>query len=68
MGLKGQIVLLFWCIIPKGKKLKPKQLDQLPLVYFLIYSVRILGFPLIAKNALLWGRNLIMGKGGVFGV
>jgi hypothetical protein len=23
--------------------------------------------PLIAKNTLLWGRNLIMGKGGVSG-
>jgi hypothetical protein len=34
-------------------------------------SVRILGWffdqnPLIAKTALLWGRNLILEKGGVF--
>jgi hypothetical protein len=34
MGLEGQIVLLFWCLMPKGEKLKPKQLDQLSLVNF----------------------------------
>jgi hypothetical protein len=34
MRLKGQIVLLFWCLMPKGEKLRPKQLDQLPLVNF----------------------------------
>jgi hypothetical protein len=26
--LKGQLVLLFWCLMPKGEKLRPKQLDQ----------------------------------------
>jgi hypothetical protein len=34
-------------------------------------SVRFLVFdqnPLIAETILLWGRNLIMGKGGVFGI
>jgi hypothetical protein len=34
MGLRGQIVLLFWCLMPKGEKLRSKQLDQLPLVKF----------------------------------
>jgi hypothetical protein len=34
MGLKGQIVLLFWCSMPKGEKLRQKQLNQLPLVNF----------------------------------
>jgi hypothetical protein len=34
MGLKGQIVLLFWCLMPMGEKVMPKQLDQLPPVYF----------------------------------
>jgi hypothetical protein len=24
----------FWCLMPKGEKLRPKQMDQLPLVYF----------------------------------
>jgi hypothetical protein len=34
MELIGQLVLLFWCLMPKGEKLRPKQLDQLPLVNF----------------------------------
>jgi hypothetical protein len=33
MVLKGQIVLLFWCLMPKGEKVTSKQLDQLPSVY-----------------------------------
>jgi hypothetical protein len=28
MGLKGQKGLPFWCFMPKGKKLRPKQMDQ----------------------------------------
>jgi hypothetical protein len=24
----------FWCLMPKGEKLRPKQMDQLPLVEF----------------------------------
>jgi hypothetical protein len=28
MGLKGPKVLLFWCLMPKGEKLRPKQMDQ----------------------------------------
>jgi hypothetical protein len=24
-------MILFWCLMPKGEKLRPKQLDQLPL-------------------------------------
>jgi hypothetical protein len=56
--------------MPEEEKLRPKQLDQQPLVKF----SKILGFyqnPLIAKTALLWGRNSIKSslnaKGGVFG-
>jgi hypothetical protein len=48
------LVLLFWCLMPTGEKLRPKQLDQLPLVnFFKKLSVSILGFfvqnPLMAK-------------------
>jgi hypothetical protein len=61
----------FWCFMPKGKKLRPKQMDQLPLVNFENNRVRTfeLIYTLIAKFGLLWGRILIMGKGGggVFG-
>jgi hypothetical protein len=69
MGLRGQIVLLFWCLLPKGEKLRPKQLDQLPLVEFKGLVKVYLVFdqnPLIAKIDLLRGINLIMEKGGVF--
>jgi hypothetical protein len=68
MGLKSQIILLFWCLLPKREKLRPKQLDQSTTCEFQKFSVRFLVFdqnPLIAKIVLLWGRNLIMGKGGV---
>jgi hypothetical protein len=69
MGLACQIVLLFWCLMPKGENLRPKQLDQLPLVNFKILVLVYLFFdqnPSISKTALLWGRNLIMGKRGSF--
>jgi hypothetical protein len=54
----------------KGEKLRPKQLDQLPLVIF-FQKIEVWAYlvfyqnPLIAKTTLLWGRNLIMRKGGV---
>jgi hypothetical protein len=55
--------------MPKGENLRQKQLDQLPLVNFKILVLVYLVFyqnTFISKTALLWGRNLIMGKGGVF--
>jgi hypothetical protein len=55
--------------MPKGEKLRPKQLDQPTTCEFQNFSVRFLVFdqnPLIAKIVLLWGRNLIMGKRGSF--
>jgi hypothetical protein len=27
-------MILFWCLMPKGEKLRLKQMDQLPLVNF----------------------------------
>jgi hypothetical protein len=55
--------------MPKGEKLRPKQMDQLPLENFENSRVRIFGLPntLIAKFGLLWGEFIIMGKEGVFG-
>jgi hypothetical protein len=63
-------MISFWCLIPKGEKLRPKQMDQPPLVNFESTRVRIFLFvqnALIAQFGLLWGRILIMEKGGVFG-
>jgi hypothetical protein len=69
-GVKGPRMILFWCLMPKGEKLRPKQMDQLSLVNFKNNRVRIFWFvqnTLIAKFGLLWGRILILGKEGVFG-
>jgi hypothetical protein len=41
MGLKRPKVIPFWCLMPKGEKLRPKQMDQLPLVNFENNRVRI---------------------------
>jgi hypothetical protein len=64
------LVLPFWCVMPKGEKLRPKQLDQLPLVNFnKKFSVRILGFlskPSYCKNYSLMGEKLDYGKKGSF--
>jgi hypothetical protein len=55
--------------MPKGEKLRPKQMNQLPLENFEKSRVRTFWFvqnTLIAKFGLLWGESMIMGKGGVF--
>jgi hypothetical protein len=64
----------FWCLMPKGEKLRPKQeMDQLPLENFENSRVRTFDLSkysyclLLSKVGLLWGECLIMGKGGVFG-
>jgi hypothetical protein len=33
-------MILFWCLMPKREKLRPKQMDQLPLVNFEKNKVR----------------------------
>jgi hypothetical protein len=60
----------FWCFMPKGEKLRPKQMDQLPLENYENKRVRTLDlskYSYLSKFGLLWGECLIMGKGGVFG-
>jgi hypothetical protein len=59
----------FWCLIPKGEKLRPKQMDQLPLVNFENNRVRTFDLSkilLVQNFGLLWERILIMGKTGSF--
>jgi hypothetical protein len=56
--------------MPKGEKLRPKQMDQLPLENFENNRVRTFDlskYSYLSKFGLLWGECLIMGKGGVFG-
>jgi hypothetical protein len=56
--------------MPKGDKLRPKQMDQLPLEYFENSRVRIFDLSkiLLLQNLVSCGGEfMIMGKGGVFG-
>jgi hypothetical protein len=61
----------FWCLMPKGEKLRPKQMDQLPLVNFENNRVRTFDLSKILSYCKIWslvGENFfIMGKWGVFG-
>jgi hypothetical protein len=69
MRLKGQIVLLFWCLMPKGEKLRPKQQDQPTTCDFKVFCVRILGVrskPSYCKNCSLMGEKFDYGKRGSF--
>jgi hypothetical protein len=63
----------FWCLMPKGEKLRPKQeMDQLPLENFENSRVRVFVLSkfsyclFLSKVGLLWGEWLIMGKRGSF--
>jgi hypothetical protein len=63
-------MILFWCLMPKGEKLRPKQMDQLPFENFENSRVRIfdLSKMLLLQNSVSCvGEFMIMGKGGVFG-
>jgi hypothetical protein len=58
----------FWCLMPKGKKLRQKQMDQLPLVNFENNRVRTFDLSKYSncKFGLLWGRIIDYGKKGEF--
>jgi hypothetical protein len=64
----------FWCLMPKGEKLRPKQANgTATLENFVNSRVRTFDLSkysyclLLSKVGPLWGECLIMGKGGVFG-
>jgi hypothetical protein len=59
----------FWCLMPKGEKLRPKQMDQLPLENFENSRVRIFDLSkiLLLQNLVSYaGEFMIMGKRGSF--
>jgi hypothetical protein len=61
-------MISFWCLMPKGEKLRPKQMDQLPLVNFENNRVRTfdLSKMLLLQNLVSCGGEFMtMGKGGV---
>jgi hypothetical protein len=46
-------MITFWCLMPKGEKLRPKQMDQLPLE-----NLRIL--KRVELELLFWQNTLIV--------
>jgi hypothetical protein len=69
MGLKGPKMIPFWCLMPKGEKLRPKQMDQLPFENFENSRVRIFDLSkiLLLQNLVSCGGEfMIMGKRGSF--
>jgi hypothetical protein len=55
----------FWCLMPKGEKLRPKQMDQLPLENFENSRVSIFDLSkiLLLQNLVSFGGEfMIMGK------
>jgi hypothetical protein len=71
MGLKGQKGLPFWCLMPKGEKLRQKQMDQ-PTTCEISKNVELEALYLI-KTLLLQNRSLrgevsLWEKGGVCGI
>jgi hypothetical protein len=52
----------FWCLMPKGEKLRLKQMDQLPLENFENSRVRIFDLSkiLLLQNLSLVGENLLL--------
>jgi hypothetical protein len=69
-GVKGPKMIPFWCLMPKGEKLRPKQMDQLPLVNFENNRVRTFDLSkiLLLQNLVSCGREFwLWEKGWVFG-
>jgi hypothetical protein len=69
-GVKGPIMIPFWCLMPKGEKLRPKKMDQLPLENFENSRVRTFDLSkiLLLQNLVSCGENSwLWEKGGVFG-
>jgi hypothetical protein len=62
-------MILFWCLMPKGEKLRPKQMDQLPLENFENSRVRVFDLSkiLLLQNLVSYGGEfMIMAKRGCF--
>jgi hypothetical protein len=72
MGLKGPRLIPFWCLMPKGEKIRPKQqMDKLPLENFENSRIELLICPksLIVSFVKSWplvGRMVDYGKKGEF--
>jgi hypothetical protein len=61
-------MILFWCLMPKGEKLRPKQMDQLPLVNFENNRVRTFDLSkiLLLQNLVSCGGEFYITEKGEF--
>jgi hypothetical protein len=52
-------MISFWCLMPKGEKLRPKQMDELPLVNFENNRVKTFDLSkiLLLQNLISYGEN-----------
>jgi hypothetical protein len=72
MGLKGPRLIPFYCLMPKGEKIRPKQeMDQLPLENFENSRIELLicqKYLIVSfvKSWPLMGRMVVYGKKGEF--
>jgi hypothetical protein len=68
-GVLGPIMIPFWCLMPKGEKLRPKQMDQLPLLENFENS-RVRAFDLLkysyCQNLVSCGENVWLWEKGEF--
>jgi hypothetical protein len=63
-------MILFWCLMPKGEKLRPKQMNQLPLVNFENNRVKTFDLSkiLLLEDLVSYGGEFrLWEKVGVFG-
>jgi hypothetical protein len=56
--VKGPIMIPFWCLMPKGEKLRPKQMDQLPLENFENSRVKTFDLYSYCQNLVSCGENV----------
>jgi hypothetical protein len=68
IGVKGPRMILFWCLMPKGEKLRPKQMDQLPLMNFENNRVRTFDLSkiLLSQNLVSYGGEFWLWEKGEF--
>jgi hypothetical protein len=66
--VKGPQMIAFWCLMPKGEKLRPKQMDQLPLINFENNRVRTFDLSkiLLLQNLVSCGREFWLWEKGEF--
>jgi hypothetical protein len=66
MGLKGPRLILFWCLMPKGEKIKAKAIDGSATTWEILKIVDNSFIVSYVKSWTLVGRSVDYGKKGEF--